>query len=356
MIKKILPTIIIILLTLGIAYYAYTIYFPKPMAAEPWPAMPVNITTVKLSNIPIRIQATGTLVANQQVAISPEYGGKIAKINFQDGETVQAGHLLFELDTTSVAAAYQSALADLKYKQQQYNRDKILYERHALARQTLDQAESQLAIQLATVKSTADRLSKMSLTAPFAGQLTDRQVDVGQYVNIGKVLVQLVDIHSVKVSFQVPAEIMAHLILGQSVEVHSNAYPQHMFAGRVTYIAPVIDEATRTIKVEATIDNAAHLLKPGLFVNVAQIVGEKNKVITLPLEALVSSIDGDYVYRVLDNKAVKTLVKVGDRDAKRAEILKGLKTNDIVVTAGQLRLNDGMKVKIEPSPASELID
>ncbi len=343
--RKVLIVVVVLLLA-GSAYYHFT---HQAKQAPAWHAKPtvVKVTPVTYQTLPNKIDAVGTLKALDKVKITAEVAGKVAKIDFVPGASVKKGTVLIQLDDTIFKADLKAAKADLVLSRLNYQRFENLAKRGLLAKQKSDEALADLEDKQASVDVKSTQLAKMSLQAPFDGLLGARLVSIGGYVAVGQALVTIVDINNLLLQYQVPEKYLAQLKVGQPVSIKTNAYPTQHFAGKVSFISPMVDEETRTVLLQATIPNGDHRLRPGLFVKLKQQLGLAKKSLVIPEESLIPAIEGEHVFVVEKGKAVTKRIKTGLRHGRWVQVLSGLKASDVVVTAGHQKLKDGAAVKIE---------
>jgi membrane fusion protein (multidrug efflux system) len=176
---------------------------------------------------------------------------------------------------------------------------------------------------------------------------------VGDYVKEGQDLINIEDIGTLRVDFKLPESYLGRVSKGQVVEVTSDALPGQRFNAVLDAVDPMVDQGGRAISSRARLDNAAGKLRPGLFVRVRLLFGERQNVLMVPEQAIVPG-GQPAVFKVTDGKAVMVKVRLGVRRAAQVEVLEGLAEGDVVVTAGQLKLRDGASVKPigEGSPAT----
>ena len=198
------------------------------------------------------------------------------------------------------------------------------------------------------------------MRAPFDGVLGVRHVEVGQFLTAGTMIVTLTDLSTVYANFTTTEKQSATLKDGQTVRVLVDAYPGKVFQGKITTIEPQINTDTRNIRVQATIDNPDHVLKPGMFATTTVVLPDKPAVVTVPETAVDYTLYGDSVFLLTEKKeddgktsltVVRTFVRTGNRIDGRAEIVSGLKDGDRVVAVGQLKLQSGAAVAISTDPA-----
>jgi membrane fusion protein (multidrug efflux system) len=337
--------ILILIAVLGYWYYGeHNSAAPATLNMDV--SIPVEAVTVQQQTMPISIKALGSLAADQQIEVSPEVDGQIAKINFHNGQDVKQGRLLFQIDDSVAHAQLTAAKAKLRLSKEDFRRNHRLLENDALSQQALDQAAEALAEDQAVVNERQLLVKKMQLRAPFDGTVGSRTVSVGQYVTVGQTLAPLVNTDSLKVIYNVSETYLPQLKLGQLVSVTSSALPGERFSGTVAFISPTVDVTSRTVEVHATVPNNAQQLAPGMFVNVEQQLGQRLNALVIPAEALVATISGSEVYVIQNGRAVETPVKVGARWGGNVEITSGLTAKQQIVNVGQQKLRDGSQVQI----------
>jgi len=173
-----------------------------------------------------------------------------------------------------------------------------------------------------------------------------RQVSLGDYVQPGQTIVNLEDLSSLKVDFRIPEIYLGRVKTGQRVDIQVDAFSDRAFSGKIFAIDPRIEEASRTILIRARIPNPKIQLRPGMFVRVSIVLGERPNAILIPEQAVVPMGQDSFVFRVVDGKAALTKIKIGQRRMGEVEILEGLTPKDTVVTAGQMKIRDGAPIKI----------
>ncbi len=212
--------------------------------------------------------------------------------------------------------------------------------------QARDEAENNLKVAEASLQLFEAKLAKMELRAPFSGIIGLRSVSVGDYVKEGADLVNLESIDPLKVDFRVPEVYMRQVQVGQALQIQLDALPGKTFEGKVFAVNPLIDAAGRSVVIRALVRNPDTSLRPGMFARVRLITRNAQDAMVLPEQALVPQGDQQFVYRVIDGKAVRTKVEVGQRRDSKVEILNGVEKGDVIVTAGQLKLRDGAPVNV----------
>ena len=316
----------------------------NPSLPHPNPIQKVEITPVKTQTWQQTLKSTGTLKAVQGVVLKTEVEGRIKTINFESGSQVQAGAVLVELENDSEKADVDSAQAQLSLSQLNYKRESDLIKTHTVTGQDYDQSVTTLEADQAALEKAEATYNQTVIKAPFAGRLGIIDLQPGDYVDQGQVIVNLANINSLNVDFSIPEVYMSDLAVGSSVELKSSSYPKLKFYGKVTATETMTDPDTRSIQVRATFDNSKHLLLPGNFVEVKLFAGNKKQVLTVPQTALQYSEKGNYVYKVVNGVAIKTPVREGGQLKQVIIISSGLKAGDKVVSAGVNKIHNGSKV------------
>ena len=313
-------------------------------AAKAGAAAPGSVTVeavkVAMASLPQTISAVGSLRSDESVTLRPEVAGRISTIAFQEGQRVAKGAMLVRLDPAVPQAEAQQARANLVLAKSKFDRAVDLAKSNFISGQAKDEAENNYKVAEASLQLAEAKLAKMDLRAPFSGIIGLRSVSVGDYVKEGADLVNLESIDPLKVDFRVPEVYMRQVQVGQSLQIQLDALPGKTFEGKVFAVNPLIDAAGRAVVIRAMVRNPDTSLRPGMFARVRLIA------MVLPEQALVPQGDQQFVYRVVDGKAIRTKVEVGQRRDAKVEILNGVAKDDLIVSAGQLKLRDGAPVVV----------
>jgi membrane fusion protein (multidrug efflux system) len=318
--------------------------------AGPGGPTPVEVVVVQPTAVQEDLQAVGSLRSNESVVLRPEVSGRIATIGFRDGQVVKKGQLLVGLDSTlneaevaQYRAEYDLALSNLK-------RSEDLARQKFISSSAQETAASNAQVAEARLKLAQARLSKMKIISPFDGIVGIRGVSLGDYVKDGTDLVNVEDVRILKVDFRLPERSLPQIRAGQDVEVVADALPNERWQGQIEAINPRVDANGRSLELRGRLDNASGKLRPGMFVRVRVIVGERNGLL-VPEEAIVPQGEEFYVYKVVEGAAKRVPVKIGVRRDAKVEIVEGISPGDQVVTAGMRLSRDGQPVRVL-SPAS----
>jgi membrane fusion protein (multidrug efflux system) len=323
---------------------------PGPGLAGKGPGGPVAVETAAVATARLQedVAAIGTLRSNESVVVRPEISGRISEIGFTEGARVEKGQLLVALDSSVYAAEVQQARANLALAETNFKRTTDLERDKFVSATAKDQSLNGLRVAQANVALAEARLAKTQIRAPFSGVIGIRQVSVGDYVKEGQDLVTLEDISSLKVDFRLPEVMLTDLRRGQAVEVASDAMANRTYTATLDAIDPLVDQNGRAVILRARLKNTDGQLRPGMFVRTRLILAERANALTVPEEALMPSGADQFVYKVVDGKATRVKVKTGLRRGSQVEVVEGLQAGDVVVTAGQIKLREGVAVRTGP--------
>jgi membrane fusion protein, multidrug efflux system len=343
---------IVVVLALGAGAAWYYMGFPQPSTVVPvnaatGPAQSVTVEAapVKLGAVRRQIEAVGSLRSNESVVLRPEISGRITEILFDEGQRVRKGVPLVRLDAAIARAQVDQAQASLVLSRANHERAEDLYREGAGTQRARDEAISKLRADEAALALAQATLDKATLVAPFDGILGLRKISVGDYVNPGQDLVNLENIESLKVDFRVPEVYSMQLTVGQTVRISLDAIPNKTYEGKVYAIDPAYDPNGRAIILRARLANSDGLLRSGMFARVTLLIEEREQAIVVPETALVPVGRDQFIFRVVDNKAVLTKVRVGQRRQGQVEIVEGLAHDAVIVTEGVVKLRDGTAVR-----------
>jgi membrane fusion protein, multidrug efflux system len=321
------------------------------------PPQTVSAAAVRYSDWQPEVNAVGSLRAVHGVDITTEVTGLVRSLRFKSGQEVRAGDVLVELNA-DVELAQQHALeaaADLAATV--YERDKAQFEAQAISQAQLDADAADLKNKKAQAASQAALVAKKVLRAPFAGRLGITTVNPGQYLNTGDKVVTLQEIDPIYVDFKLPQQQLAMIAVGQSVNVTTDAYPGARFVGKINAIDPRVDASTRNFQAEATVINPDRKLVPGMFTRVAVIAGDLKHYLTLPQTAITYNPYGATVFLAQkkpggtdqDLIAQQSFVTLGPTRGDQVAVIRGVSDGDLVITSGQLKLNNGAPLRVDNS-------
>ena len=319
---------------------------------------PQTVSTVEAATAPwqAQLQATGSLRAVRGADLSAQASGVVDQIGFDSGNEVPAGKLLLRLKPNDDYAKLQQLRAAAELADQTYKRDQEQFAAQAISQATLDTDTSTLKSARAQVVAQQALSEEKIVKAPFAGRLGIRQVDIGQYLTAGTAIVTLQALDPILIDFYVPQQVLSQLKIGMAVNATVDTYPGASFKGVIESINAKIDTASRNVQVRASFHNADRRLVPGMFASVLVDSGDATTHITLPQTAITYNPYGDTVFVVeqngVDDKGKprsivqQRFVKLGPTRGDQIAVLDGIKAGEIIVTAGQMKLRNGIAVTI----------
>jgi membrane fusion protein, multidrug efflux system len=328
-------------------------------AAAPANATPgVTVEAIKVASAPMPqvITAVGSLRSDESVTLRPEVAGRVSAIEFKEGLPIAKGTTMVRLDPAINEAEYEQAKANLWLAKTKYERAIDLQKQGFISSQAKDEAENNLRLAEAAIALAQAHLAKTVIKAPFSGIVGLRLVSLGDYVKEGQDLVNLESIDPLKVDFRVPEVYLKQVGVGQTLEIGLDALPGKTYEGKVFAINPLVDAGGRAIVIRAQVRNADTALRPGMFARVRLITKSERDALVVPEQALVPQGEDQYVFKVADGKVTRAKVETGQRRDARVEVTKGVEAGEVVVTAGQLKLRDGMAVTVTPAAAPVAVD
>ncbi len=313
----------------------------------------VVAATVKEETFRSQIEAVGTAHANESVDITATVSERIAAIHFENGDRVDAGDVLVQLENAEEIANAEEARISLAAQRRELDRTRTLREKNMISQQDLDNAESAADTATARLAAAEARLMERSIRAPFPGVLGLRLVSQGALVTPGTIITTLDDINVIKARFSVPEILLADLGAGQLIEAASAAWPGERFAGTVTGIDSRVNAATRAITIEAQIPNRNLKLRPGMLLTVT-LISRSRASVAVSEAALTAYGARQYVFVIQpDNTVTQREVQIGERDYGRVEVVKGLAAGETIVVEGTMDLKDGGIVRVVNAPGAK---
>lgn len=323
----------------------------------------VSTTEVKKETWQETLTSVGSLTAVQGVTVAAELDGKIVEIDFEAGSKVKAGDVLVRQDTSVEEAQLRAAQAAVELARVNLKRTKELLDKATVSQAQFDADDASSKQGIAAVDNIRATIAKRTIKAPFSGTLGIRLVNLGQNLKAGDAIVSLQALDHIFVDFYLPQEQLGQLKTGLSVRLSGDAISGVDIEGKVTAISPDVDSSTRNVRVQATVDNAAGHLHPGMYVDVAVELPVVNTVLTIPATSVVYAPFGDTVYIVDAKKdegsgdTIKVvrqqIVRLGARRGDFVVVVSGLKEGDTIVTSGVFRLRPGSAVTVNNSLAPD---
>lgn len=312
---------------------------------------------------PATIPTVGSVVGVESTDVSNDAAGIVTGIHFKSGDVVRPGKVLVTLDASPERAQLAAARARRDRARLDVRRSRNLVAAGAVPRATLDDAETQLATTAGEVESLEAQIDRKVVRAPFAGRLGIRNVDLGEYLAPGTVITVLDTVGPVFVDFTVPQDQLAQVGVGMPVRITLQGAPAAI-EGEVAAVEPTLDDATRTARLRATVDDPQRRLRPGMYVDVAIVSPQPARIVAVPATAIVHAPYGDSVFvveprppfspgmaRTPDGKPVniarQQFVRLGTARGDFVAIAEGVKPGMEVVTAGAFKLRNGAPIVID---------
>lgn len=369
MIKRFLIAFIILAVLIGGLAYFQLVFKPKMikefLAAQTPPPATITAEAAKTEAWVERLPAIGTLIASQGVEIAAQVAGIVTELHFESDQPVAAGANLVQLDISVEQADLASAEAILREAEVSFKRQSDLLTKSVASEANVDTARAKRDSAVATLNRIKALIAQKTIIAPFAGRLGIRHVELGQYISPGLAMVSLQALDPIWVDFPMPEQNVGKLRVGQTIELTVDAFPGKVFTGTITSLDARVSQETRTLLVRGTLANPDSTLLPGMFANVAVLVGAPANVVTVPRTAITFSLYGDsvYVLKPLEGQpapakpedtvftAERRFIKTGQVRQERVAITSGLAAGEQVVTTGQVKLTNGSHVKVDNSQA-----
>lgn len=354
--------------------YVFLIFICVNAVAQPSKSekpLDVIVQSVKSRPLQNNIEALGNLRANESAVLTARSTKTVTRINFEDGQRVAKGDLLVQMTNAEEAALLEEAHLTSEEARRQWERIEALSKSGAISASERDERKRQYEAARAHAQALDSRLKDLIITAPFNGVVGIRNVSVGSLIAPGDVITSIQDDSKMKLDFTVPAMYLRSLRKGVPIEANSEDLGGKLFKGQIFSIDNQIDEATRSIKVRAILDNPERELKAGLLMNVI-VRADLRHALVISEAALVPMGSNNFVFIVQSGKAgsntfvaEKRQIAIGQRYKGMVEVLEGLSENEKVVTHGLQKIHAGQPLNvmaeqsndpnIKPEPLSELL-
>jgi len=372
-------------------------------AAENKKARDVKTEPAQIRDVRRQVDVVGTLAAREEVVVSAEVDGRVARLVHDLGDRVASGEALIELDQEKLqyrAEAQRAALeqararygasgdgdlppleqvpavvsttAQLADAQQQLERAKNLSAQNLLARSDLDTAQTRyntakaahdaalasarqlradIESQSSSLRLAQRNLRDAVIRAPFDGYVAERLVSQGQYIQTQAPVMRIVRLQPLKITAEVPEKFAPWIQTGRELSVRVDAYPSQVFTGKVVRISPAVNLRSRAFAIEGEVPNADGRLKPGTFARVQITTDHVERAITIPAVAVQSRYGTNRVFLVQNGQLAGKEIVLGDRLGDRVEVAQGLEAGTTIVAGDVEQLADGMRVALLPAPA-----
>jgi len=328
---------------------------------------PVTVVRVQGGGVSAALPLTATVTTERSAALSPRVSGLVAAMHVDAGDHVPAGKVLLELDSALARLALQRADAALEEAQahhaearRQYEETQELVDRRLVPTTRLPAAEAAMRVAAAAVdrlrseqRQQAELLRRHTVVAPFAGVVSRKIAEVGEWVETGTPVLDLVDTQRLRIDVQVPQEHYATVDVGTPVEVRMDPMPALVLDGRVVMKVPVKNPEARTFLARIEVPDASEHMTPGMSARVTFGLNAAQQGLSVPRDALVRQPDGSNLVWELapDGAVVPRRVEAGQSLSDRVEIRSGLDPGALIVLRGNETLKEGQRVRVLASNA-----
>jgi membrane fusion protein (multidrug efflux system) len=362
MFKKILFAVLLVAVVAGVLAGIKAMQIKAMIAQDESFAMPpavvstVNATSSSWETV---FSAVGSVAAVQGVTLTAEIPGKVVRIDFDSGDRVEAGDVLVQLDVSEEKARLRALEASENLARLNLKRIESLVAQRSTARSEYDAALAEHRQILAEMDALRAVIAKKTITAPFAGTLGIRRVNLGQNLGETGVIAELQRLDRINVEFVLPQQQVGAVLSGAVVRVSGDVLPDRPLEGRLSVVEPLADSATRTVRMQAELENPGEILRPGMFVNVGVVLPEKRDVTVVPATAILYASYSDSVFVVEPAEEGEGLrlrqqfVTLGERRGDFVSVTRGVRPGQTVVSTGVFKYRNGQSVVVDNSLSPE---
>jgi len=354
-----------------IAFYAFD-FKPKMIAGiilgSPRPPVTIAAEDATTETWQPLIKGIGTLQAADGIDITPQVGGTVQELFFDSGKTVKKGDRLVQLDTATDEADLKGLTVQLANAQADLDRRQKVFDRGYAARSDLDGARTLRDQLQASIERIDAQIKLKTITAPWDGQVGIRSISVGSFVAPGQKITWLQKTDQIFADFAIPEADFGKIKEGQKVSARFTSWPDEVFEGVVATTDSRVSDSSRTITVRATFSNPDGKLLPGMYADLDVQAGAPVEVVTVPQTAVTFSLYGDTVFVIVPAKkldpaakdgelaAERRFVKTGTSRDGRIAVTSGIASGEKIVTGGQNKVEQGVKVLINNDVALKTFD
>lgn len=308
-------------------------------------AMRVDGVVLQPQEFANTLSVSGSIEANEQVAVRGQVSGLVRSISFQEGSPVKKGQVLVKIDDTELRAQLSEARTRQSLAAENERRASLLLEKEAISREEYDLARAELQATQAQTQLVRAQLAKTSVVAPFSGRIGLRNISEGEYLVPTTIVANLVSTDPVKLTFSVPEKYASQVQTGTRLTFTVAGSGQKNFA-TVYAIEPAIEATTRTLQLRARAANPKGNLLPGSFADIELPLTTIPDALLVPTQAIIPVQNGKKVFVARGGKAQEVMVETATRTAKDLLITSGLKAGDTVLTTGIMTLKADTPVKV----------
>lgn len=314
-------------------------------------AVAVEVSKVAKRSIAASYAGTANLEAPVEAQVVAKTSGVMLQLLAEEGDLVKAGQVLARIDPDRPRLEMERSRATVRKLENNYRRSQELLASKLVSAEASDQIRYDLEAARAAYELAQLELSYTNIVAPIDGVIAQRNAKEGNLIQLNSSLFRIVDTRRLEAVLNVPERDLATMEAGLRVTMQADALPGKQFEGRIDRVSPVVDGGSGTFRVVVEFPGSDGL-RPGMFGRIEVVYDERTNALTIPRAALIEDGGETTVYAVRDGKAVRVPVQVGHLSGELAEVLKGLKEGEQVVTAGKIALRDGAAVEVLDAPAA----
>ncbi len=313
---------------------------PKPSGLQ------VEALIVQPQVLNNRIFTTGTLLANEEVELRPEIGGRVTGVFFEEGTRIKKGELMLKINDSELKAGLKRKQIEEKLAADEEQRRERLLKINGISKEEYERSLNALEVIKAEREIIESQLAKSAIHAPFDGIVGLRQVSEGSFVNSNSLVATMQQIDPMKVEFSVPEKYAGKIKDGLKVKIYVGELASE-FGGTIYAVESKIELSTRTIKARARIANPRQALIPGSFAKVEINLETISDAIVIPSGAIIPELGGEKVFVYVGGKAKSVPIKTGIRTEIGTQVIDGVKSQDTLILTGLLQLSNGSDVHIK---------
>lgn len=306
----------------------------------------VDAYVVQPTTVEDRLFTTGTLRADESVALTTEASGKVTSIRFEEGSRVQQGQLLLTINDAELQAQRKRLKYRLQLAEDRMQRQQRLLEEGGVSQETFDETTNEVNVLKSELELVAAQIEKTKVHAPFSGTIGLREVSEGSYVSPQTRIATLQRLSPIKVDFSVPEKYSSRIEAGEAITFTVRGSDE-TYRGRVYAVEPQIDPNTRSLRLRARAANEAGVLRAGSFADVTVVFDTIEDAVAVPTFAVLPELGGQQVFVLDGGVAQPRSVETGIRTDSLIQITSGLSPEDTVITSGIQQLRPGLPVRIE---------
>jgi RND family efflux transporter MFP subunit len=308
--------------------------------------IPVEVSNVSRGDISAYYANTATLEAEREATIVARVRGIVREIYVEEGDQVKAGQVIAKIEDDQYRIEATRAKATLDRLQNDFNRNKELYEKNLIAAEAYQNSQYEYESQKAAYELAQLNFEHTSIKSPISGVISQRFVKVGNMIGTDQQVYRVTDFSPLQAILHIPEHEMAKIRKDQKAELRVDALPNQTFSGHVERISPVVDSETGTFKATVYVEETKDMLRPGMFGRVKIVYDTRQNTQMIPKSAVMSQDLAQSVYVIKDSLAFKKQIRTGYTNGVNIEVVDGLEDGEMVVTIGQGSLQDSSQVNV----------